>query len=583
MDRRTLLAIVLSFIVLFGSQWVFQKLGWIPRPTDRKPASTAVAPGDTLGGPGATELQSGAGGTGAVSGPGGTAPGIGAGAGTAAGTVAGMAAGASGQAASGWIVTASPDTILTIEQPLYTARFRARGARLLSVALKKYKDGNSGIATLADSPALGLDLGTDDRPLSMEDVPYAWAESLDASGRVAVLTFSARDTTGFKIDQTFRFEETDYRMPYTVAMTGLPTTGDLRDYRILMRSWPLVTERTHSEDLNNLGVTAKVGKDNKRHMAGSLKKEPKSADGAIGWLALHSKYFLLGLVADDVKGTATRASLAPGTLPETHDQVQGTITVPLPAAGRAHSYVLYAGPLDYWRVGRLGMDLEPPHAFLFNAFKPFSAALVWIMKLFHSLIHNWGVAIILLSTVAKIVTHPLQATSMKSMRSMQKIQPEVERIRKRHEKDPQKLNEAIMGLYKENKINPLAGCLPMVIQMPFFLALYHVLGYSIDLRQAGFVGWINDLSAPDLLFQLGPIPVRVLPILMLGSMLLQMKMTPMDPKQVNTMMLMNVVFLFLFYNLPSGLVLYWTVINLLTALQSWHIAQGDRQPAARAA
>lgn len=551
-----LLAIALSFLVLFGSQWLFQKLGWIP--TRTKPATTAVST-DSLATPGRGEI---------------TRP---------EETGGSLLAPDTTGATSGWASAA--DTILTIDQPLYVARFRSKGARLLSVALKKYKDGNSGVATLAADPAVALDLGNDMAPQSLAEVPYAYAESLDAQGRVARLTFTAGESAGLMVVQTFRFQTEDYRIPYTVTMTGLDAPGarDLRDYRITLRSWPLVTERTHSEDLNNLGVTAKVGRDNKRFMSGSLKKEAKTAEGTVNWLALHSKYFLLGLVPENVKGTHTRVTLAPGTLPEAHDQVEGAVTVPVPAAGRAHEYILYAGPLDYWRVNRLGMDIEPPHAFLFNAFKPFSAALVWIMKLFHSLIHNWGVAIILLSALAKIVTHPLQYTSMRSMRSMQKIQPEVEKIRKRHEKDPAKLNEAIMGLYKENKINPLAGCLPLVIQMPFFLALYHVLGYSIDLRQAGFVGWINDLSAPDLLAQIGPVPIRVLPVLMYGSMVLQMKMSPGDPKQANMMMIMNLLFLFLFYNLPSGLVLYWTVINLLTALQSWHIAQGDRVPKARAA
>jgi YidC/Oxa1 family membrane protein insertase len=194
------------------------------------------------------------------------------------------------------------------------------------------------------------------------------------------------------------------------------------------------------------------------------------------------------------------------------------------------------------------------------------------------------VAILLVATAAKLATHPLQSAGMKSMRSMQKIQPEVERLRKKHTKDPQKLNTAIMELYKENKVNPLGGCLPMILQMPFFLALYHVLGYAIDLRQAGFVGWITDLSSPDLLFQLGPVPIRVLPLLMFGSLVLQMRTSPVtDKQQAMTMNLVNFVFLFLFYNLPSGLVLYWTSINLLTALQAWHIAQGDTKPLVRAA
>jgi len=170
------------------------------------------------------------------------------------------------------------------------------------------------------------------------------------------------------------------------------------------------------------------------------------------------------------------------------------------------------------------------------------------------------------------------------MRNMQKIQPEVERIRKKYDKDPQKLNEAMMALYKDNKINPLSGCLPMLVQMPFFLALYHVLGYSIGLRLAGFVGWITDLSSPDLAFQLGPLPIRILPVLMYGSMVLQMQLSPTtDAQQKTTMMLMNFVFLFIFYNLPSGLVLYWILINLFTALQSWLVARGDAQPSAQAA
>jgi YidC/Oxa1 family membrane protein insertase len=263
--------------------------------------------------------------------------------------------------------------------------------------------------------------------------------------------------------------------------------------------------------------------------------------------------------------------------------VVGDITVPLPAGGRVHQYMLYAGPLDYWHVQRLGMDLEPPHALAFNFFKPFSSALAWLLAFFHRVVGNWGLAIILLSVLAKAVTHPLQSRGMKSMRAMQKIQPEVERIRKKYDKDPQKLNEAMMSLYKENKINPLSGCLPMLIQMPFFLALYHVLGYAIGLRQAGFVGWITDLSSPDLLAQIGPLPIRLLPVMMYGSMVLQMRLSPSDPQQKTTMTLMNLVFLFLFYNLPSGLVLYWTVINLLTALQSWMVSRSDTMPKAKAA
>jgi YidC/Oxa1 family membrane protein insertase len=587
MDRRALIAVALSFLVLFGSQWLFQQLGWLPKPA---PAPTEQAQGS--GGPSGPAGQPGQPSTSAPAAGDAPAPTEGPTTGSASERIvtAGGAAtpgttelAPSTVARGRWIDAPGADSVVTVDQPLYTARFRPRGAQLLSIVLKEYKDGDSGRATLAADPALALELGEPDSAPWLAHAPYAVEESLDAAGRVARLTFSARDTSGFAVAQTFRFAPDDYRIAYTVAMTGAVPLADPARYHLTLRSWPLVTELTREEDLNNLGVTSKVGKDNKRELSNALKGGPKPFEGAVSWVAIHSKYFLLGLVGQNVQGVKSRASLSPGTSPENHDAVDGTITLPVPAGGRVHDFTLYAGPLDYWRVERIGMDLEPPHALFFNVFKPFSAFLVWLMKQLFAICRNWGVAIILLSIVAKVLTHPLQATSMKSMRAMQKIQPELERVRKKHEKDPQRMNTAIMELYKEHKVNPLAGCLPMLIQMPFFLALYHVLGYAIDLRQAGFVGWITDLSAPDLLFQIGPLPVRVLPLLMLGSMVLQMKMSPTDPKQAMTMQLVNVVFLFLFYNLPSGLVLYWTVINLLTALQSWMVARSDPMPKAKAA
>jgi YidC/Oxa1 family membrane protein insertase len=190
-------------------------------------------------------------------------------------------------------------------------------------------------------------------------------------------------------------------------------------------------------------------------------------------------------------------------------------------------------------------------------------------------IRNYGIAIVVLATLVRVLLHPLNMMSMKSMRAMQKLQPEMERVREKYKNDPQAMNTAVMALYKEHKVNPAGGCLPMLVQMPLFVALYQVLFNAIELRQAPFVLWMNDLSAPDLLFSVGGFPVRLLPVLMAGSSFLQMKMTPTDPRQASTMYMMNVVMLVFFYNLPSGLVLYWTVMNLLTALQQWMVLRQD--------
>ncbi|MEP7028246.1 MAG: membrane protein insertase YidC, partial [Candidatus Eisenbacteria bacterium] len=337
MDRRALLAIALSFVVLFGSNLLFQKMGWIPSASQKQQVSTPVpsAPSSPAGS-GTAQLQAPA----PIKGP----------AAAILGSRVAAAPDSTGGTNGTWFVPAGADTILTVDQPLYRARIRARGSRLLSVVLKDYEDGGSGRVTLAGDPAVALDLGDAQTPIDLGGVPYAWAESLDASGRVGKLTLTARDASGLLIEQSFRFNPADYRIGYSVSIAGLDPRLDLRHYRIALRSWPLVNERNHLEDLNNLGVTAKVGKDNRREMAAGLKKGPKPHDGAVSWLAIHSKYFLLGLVAENVQGIATSADLAPGTLPEAHDAVIGDVTLPLPAAGRVHQYMLYAGPLDYWHI-----------------------------------------------------------------------------------------------------------------------------------------------------------------------------------------------------------------------------------------
>ena len=158
---------------------------------------------------------------------------------------------------------------------------------------------------------------------------------------------------------------------------------------------------------------------------------------------------------------------------------------------------------------------------------------------------------------------------------MMKLQPEVDRLREKYKDDPQVMNTALMALYKDNKVNPAGGCLPLLLQMPVLMALYQVLLNALELRQAPFVSWITDLSAPEALFSVSGFPIRLLPVLMALSGFLLQKMTPMNPQQAPTQYMMNAFMLVLFYNLPSGLVLYWTVMNLLSAAQQWWVLRHD--------
>lgn len=191
----------------------------------------------------------------------------------------------------------------------------------------------------------------------------------------------------------------------------------------------------------------------------------------------------------------------------------------------------------------------------------------WLLKKIHKLVGNWGWAIILLTILIKLMFYKLSATSYKSMANMRKMTPRMQQLKERYGDDRQKLNEAMMKMYKEEKINPLGGCLPILVQIPVFIALYWVLLESVELRQAPWILWINDLSTKD--------PYFVLPILMGISMLIQHRLnpTPMDPIQAKVMMILPIVFTVFFAFFPAGLVLYWVVNNVLSVAQQWYITR----------
>src|SRR5208283_4201968 len=197
----------------------------------------------------------------------------------------------------------------------------------------------------------------------------------------------------------------------------------------------------------------------------------------------------------------------------------------------------------------------------FGFFSIIARPLFWVLKLFYKTFHNYGVVIVILTTIVRIPFIPLVSKGQQSMKKLQDIQPRMAEIREKYKNDPQKMQREIMELYKKHKVNPMGGCLPMLLQIPVFFALYKVLLISIELRGAPFMLWIHDLSLKD--------PSYVMPIIMGITMVIQQKMTPssMDPAQQKMMMIMPVVFTFMFLSFPSGLVVYWLVNNLLSIAQ----------------
>ncbi|PZP59238.1 MAG: membrane protein insertase YidC [Azospira oryzae] len=295
---------------------------------------------------------------------------------------------------------------------------------------------------------------------------------------------------------------------------------------------------------------------------------PKTATD--GWIAMVQHYFLAAWLP---VGNVSREFFARALGP---DLYAAGVIVPLgaiePGASRTATMRLYAGPQEQRALAKLapGLDLVVDYGWLTVIAVP----LFWVLDLFHRWVQNWGVAIILLTVLVKAMFYPLSAASYRSMARMKAITPRLQRIKELYGHDRQKLHQAMMDLYKEEKINPLGGCLPILIQIPVFIALYWVLVAAVELRNAPFIGWIQDLSAPD--------PYFVLPVVMGVTMWIQTKLnpTPPDPIQARVMQIMPVAFSVFFFFFPAGLVLYWLVNNILSIAQQWYITRRMERAAA---
>ena len=245
-----------------------------------------------------------------------------------------------------------------------------------------------------------------------------------------------------------------------------------------------------------------------------------------------------------------------------------------PGGHAAATVGLYAGPQEQDSLSKLapGLDLSVDYGSLTIIAKP----IFWFLQWLHHWIGNWGVAIIILTVIIKAMFYPLSAASYRSMAKMRLLAPRMQRMKEQFGADRQKLNQAMMELYKTEHINPLGGCLPIIVQIPVFISLYWVLLASVELRNAPFFGWIHDLSRPDTLFGVWfGMPIGLLPILMGATMIFQTYLNPEppDPVQAKVMKIMPVAFSIMFFFFPAGLVLYWLINNILSIAQQWQITR----------
>lgn len=421
----------------------------------------------------------------------------------------------------------------------------------------------------------------------MERVPSALATTLGAGGQEAGVVLVA-ESGGLRVERTLKLARGSYVLEVTDRITN---TGALRMAPVLYLQ---LTRDANQPPGSNQFYSTYTGpviytdsqKFQKVAFSDIDKGKPTHATQAQdGWLAIIQHYFL-------------SAWLPPGATPREYytrkiDQRLYSVGAKVstaelaPGGSTTLSSRLLVGPQDQSMLEATapGLELVVDYGWLTAIAKP----IYWLLERLHDLVGNWGWAIVLLTIVIKTAFFPLQAASYRSMAKMKAVTPRMMALRERYGDDRVRLNQAMMELYKTEKINPLGGCLPIVVQIPVFIALYWVLLASVEMRDAPWIGWIRDLSAPDDLFGILPgldMPLGLLPILMAVTMYVQMKLnpTPPDPIQAKMMMILPLVFSVMFFFFPSGLVLYWLVNNIYSIAQQWLIMRRfDQERAAKAA
>lgn len=456
-----------------------------------------------------------------------------------------------------------PGPSVDVKTRLFRARFSPLGGRLTSFEVADYQkdpapgDGPYDLVHSAGEEPLAVlwrnEAGAvvDDRSVVYE-VRTSAAEVAD--GQSATVTMTGRTAGGATITKTLQIASGSYLMGYRVETTGLPSTP-------LAVGW---SRRLHPHKAR-ADVEGAVGYfDGKLHsFDASTLKETQVAEGNASWAGYAEHYFLAAYVPDQRQPLKLVASA---------DAEAGHAALWTAAPAASVSYSLYFGPKSTRELEKAGHDLG--QAIDLGWFWFIAKPLMVALGLVEAVVGNFGWAIILLTVAVRAAFYPINKKQIEAMKGMQRIQPEVKKIQERYKDDREKMNLEMMELYRRHKVNPLAGCLPMLVQLPVFVGLYNVLLQSIELRHAPFLGWVLDLSQPDRLgaFALPmvePAGIPVLTLLMGASMILQQKMTPStaDPAQQRVMMIMPVMFTVMFVNFPSGLVLYWLSNNILSIAQ----------------
>jgi YidC/Oxa1 family membrane protein insertase len=376
------------------------------------------------------------------------------------------------------------------------------------------------------------------------------------------LVFSRTFNNGIKVEKTFTFNPDNYSIALDVKLSNLTNTPI---NQIPYLNWyEYVDPKKEVDSYSKEGPVAYVSKSIKRKKSADISKE-ETIGPEVSWGGFENKYFMAIIIPQDPSLTSVNMSRDSNNMVSVN--IKGAKNVIPPEQSGSFKYNLFIGPKDYTLLKKQGLSLE--EAIEFDSFIPglkwLSIGLLIFIKFLYQFVGNYGVAIIILTILIKVLFWPLGNISYKSMKEMQKIQPKINELREKYKSDQAKLGQETMALYKAHKVNPFGGCLPILIQIPVFIGLYNTLLYAIELRHSPFFWWIQDLSAKD--------PYYITPIVMGATQFIQQKMTPTvgDPMQAKIMLMMPIIFTFIFLNFPSGLVIYWLLNNIISIGQQVYI------------
>jgi YidC/Oxa1 family membrane protein insertase len=466
--------------------------------------------------------------------------------------------------------------IITVETDVVKAEISTRGGTLQALWLKQYAE----IAGQPDKPlqllkpndpnmfivqsgllgAADSGLPTHNALFSADQTAYTLADGDDAVQ--VTLVWTGED--GLEVTKRYRFERGSYLIHTEQRVdNGSDSPVALRNYDQLQRTD--LIDPNKSRFVNTYTGAVYYGPETKykRESFDAMAKEPLDLAVTGGWIAMIQHYFMAAWIPEADQEQTFYTKVVGGDR-YIIGQYSPSVTV-APGGSQSFETRLFVGPKLQDRLDTIapGLELAVDYGWLTVLAKP----IFWLMEAIYGLVGNWGWAIIILTILIKLAFYKLSEASYKSMAHMRQVAPRLKALKDRYGDDKERLNQAMMELYKKEKINPLGGCLPILVQIPVFIALYWVLLESVELRHAPFMLWIDNLTAPD--------PWFVLPVIMGVSMFVQQKLNPPppDPMQEKIFMALPFVFTVFFAFFPAGLVLYWTVNQLLSIAQQWYITR----------